>query len=386
MKIAFVVQRYGLEVNGGAEQLCRLIAERLTRYCSIDVITTCAIDYVTWTNVYPSGEEIICGVNVRRFPVDFERNIQVFNKKSEIVFQKESSLNDEIEWMRLQGPFSSSLFSFLKEHKNDYDAVIFFTYLYCTSFFGLPQVSERSILVPAAHDEPPIYLSIFKHFFSLPKYLIFSTQEEQDFVQKKFRIEHIPSDIVGVAVQGPKKVVTEDFFRSYSLQNFIIYVGRIDPSKGCQELFDYFLRYKEDHPSDLKLVLIGKPVMSIPDKPDIISLGFVEEQEKYNAMAAARVLIMPSPYESLSIVLLESWYCKRPVLVNGKCPVLVGQCKRSNGGLWYNNYDEFEAGLSYLLKNEKNSCYLGESGNRFTMNNYDWGVIEKKYLDAVNYL
>ena len=126
--------------------------------------------------------------------------------------------------------------------------------------------------------------------------------------------------------------------------------------------------------------------MSIPDKPDIISLGFVEEQEKYNAMAAARVLIMPSPYESLSIVLLESWYCKRPVLVNGKCPVLVGQCKRSNGGLWYNNYDEFEAGLSYLLKNEKNSCYLGESGNRFTMNNYDWGVIEKKYLDAVNYV
>lgn len=386
MKIAFVVQRYGLEVNGGAEQLCRLVAERLVSYCSVEVLSTCAIDYMTWANEYPSGEEIICGVIVRRFPVDFKRNIEIFNKKSETVFQKDSSINNQLEWMRLQGPFSSLLFSYLKEHKADYDAIIFFTYLYCTTFFGLPEVNDKAILVPTAHDEPPIHLAIFTHLFSLPKYILFNTLEERDFVHKKFKNEHIPSDIVGVAVQGPEKVMPEEFIHSYSLHNFILYVGRIDPSKGCQDLFDYFSRYKKEHPSDLKLVLIGNPVMPIPCTPDIISLGFVDEQTKFNAMAAARVLIMPSPYESLSMVLLESWYCKRPVLVNGKCPVLVGQCKRSNGGLWYENYEEFEAGLSYLLENQRNNCFLGESGYQFTMNNYDWKVIEKKYLDAVNYI
>lgn len=386
MKIAFLVQRYGLEVNGGAEQLCRMIAERLVPYCSVEVLSTCAIDYITWANEYPSGEETIHGVKVRRFPVDFERDIDNFNKKSEIVFQQRSSFNDELEWMRMQGPYSSSLFCFLKEHKIDYDAIIFFSYLYCTTFFGLPEVSEKAILVPAAHDEHPIYLSIFKRLFSLPKYLIFSTQEEREFVQKNFKIEQIPSDIVGAAVQGPKLVVPEEFIRSHSLHNFVVYVGRIDPSKGCQELFDNFSRYKKDHPSDLKLVLIGKPVMPIPKHPDFISLGFVDEQTKFNAMAAARILIMPSPYESLSMVLLESWFCKRPVLVNGKCQVLAGQCKRSNGGLWYENYDEFEAGLSYLLKSEENCCYLGESGNQYVIKNYSWDNIEKQYLNGIIYV
>lgn len=386
MKIAFVVQRYGLEVNGGAEQHCRLIAERLVQYCSVEVLSTCAIDYVTWANEYPPGEEIISGVYIRRFPVDFERDINLFNEKSERVFQQGSLFKDEIEWMRLQGPFSSLLFAFLKEHKKDYDVIIFFTYLYCTTFFGLPEVSEKAILVPTSHDEPPIYLSIFRTIFSLPQFILFNTVEERLFIHKKFDNNNIPSDVVGVAVQGPEKVVPEEFIHSYSLHNFILYVGRIDPSKGCQDLFDYFSRYKKKHPSDLKLVLIGKSVMPIPNHPDIISFGFVDEQTKFNAMAAARVLIMPSPYESLSMVLLESWFCKRPVLVNGKCQVLVGQCKRSNGGLWYENYDEFEACLSYLLKSEKNSFFLGESGNRFTLNNYDWKVIEKKYLDAIDYI
>jgi len=385
MRIAFVVQRYGLEVNGGAELHCRIVAERLTPYCMVDVITTCAIDYNSWKNEYQPGEEIINGVRVIRFPVDFERNSRKFNKKSGSVFRG-ASYNEEIEWMRMQGPYSSALINFLSAHQKEYDSIIFFTYLYATTFFGIRNVKDRAILVPTAHDEPPIYLSLFHEVFTSPQYILNNTYEERSFTQRRFNNSAIPSVVVGVGVDGPETIHPEDFIRSHNTRDFLLYVGRIDPSKGCQELFEYFIRYKREHPSDLRLVLIGRAVMPVPDHPDIISLGFVENQEKFDALAAARLLVMPSQFESLSMVLLESWYCKRPVLVNGACDVLAAQCRRSNGGLWYADYDEFEACLSWFLDNEGPGTRLGENGFSYIRKNYHWDSIIKKYLEAITYV
>lgn len=382
MKIAFVVQRYGLEVNGGAEMHCRIVAERLTPYCEVDVITTCAIDYISWKNEYRPGDEVLNGVRVIRFPVDFERNIRKFNKKSESVFRG-ASYQEEIEWMKMQGPYSSQLIEYLSSHQEEYDSIIFFTYLYATTFFGIRRVQNRALLVPTAHDEPPIYLSIFREVFTSPKYFLNNTSEERSFTQKLFQNSAIPSVVVGVGVDGPETVHPDNFFRLHNIRDFILYVGRIDPSKGCSELFDHFIRFKNEHRSDLKLVLIGKAVMKVPIHQDIVPLGFLETQEKYDAIAASRLLIMPSPFESLSMVLLESWYCKRPVLVNGVCEVLEAQCRRSNGGLWYTSYEEFEACLSWFLDHEETAARLGESGFRYVHENYSWESIIKKYLEAI---
>ncbi|MFA0823376.1 MAG: glycosyltransferase family 4 protein [Methanomethylovorans sp.] len=381
-KIAFVVQRYGLEINGGAEFLCRDVAEHLSKYCDIDVITTCAIDYVTWKNEYEPGESCINGVYVKRFPVDFPRETKRFNKCSEKVLCKEHSIDEEIEWMKLQGPYSSKLFQYIEEKKDIYDYFFFFTYLYCTTFFGLPLVADKAILVPAAHDEPPIYLSIFNDLFHKPRAIMYNTKEEKDFVLRKFQNGNIPYDVAGSGVSLSEYLENNNSKMSIK-ENFITYIGRIDESKGCGELFGFFKKYKEESHSPIKLVVLGKAIMKIPSHPDIAYLGFVSEEEKYNTLKNCDVLIMPSKYESLSIVLLEAWLCKKPVLVNGQCEVLKGQCIRSNGGLWYENYEEFSECLNLLLADENLRDQLGNRGREFVDMNYSWENIEKKYLDLI---
>jgi glycosyltransferase involved in cell wall biosynthesis len=381
MKVAFVVQRYGLEVNGGAELLCRMVAEHLSGDYDIEILTTCAIDYMTWKNEYNEGIEIVNGIKVRRFPVDVPRNVERFNKQSEkIFFNRPHTREQELEWMRLQGPYSEKLLSYIKDNANVYDRFIFFTYLYCTTFFGLPLVKDKAILVPTAHDEPPIYLKIFYEIFHAPKAIMYNTEEEKAFVDKTFNVQGIVSDVAGAGIDLPQGYNPDSFKQKYRLDDdFIIYVGRIDESKGCKQLFDYFSRYKSHERSTIKLVLIGKPVMRVPDSKDIISLGFVPEEDKFNGMMASKLLVLPSKYESLSLVTLEAWACGRPVLVNGECEVLKAHCIRSNAGLWYENYDEFKECMNLLLSSDSLRQRFGLNGQKYIALNYSWQNVIKKY-------
>lgn len=382
MKIAFVVQRYGLEVNGGAELLCRQVAEHLSEYFDIEIITTCAIDYITWNNEYSPGKEILNGLTIWRFPVDNPRDMLKFNTYSERIFGDSGRRkDDEISWMELQGPYSKKLFDFIKMNRNSYDYFIFFTYLYCTTFFGLPPVKDKAILVPTAHDEPPIYLKIFDAIFNLPKAISYNTEEEKRFVNKRFNNHHILNDVIGVGFEVPGVIYPNKFRDKYKINdNFITYIGRIDESKGCGELFDYFMRYKEERRSDLKLVLLGKSAMKIPEDYDIIPLGFISDEDKFDGIAASDLLIMPSKYESFSMVLMEAWGCKKAVLVNGNCDVLKGHCLRSNGGLWYENYEEFKECLDLLILDDRLRAKMGENGKKYVEENYSWSKIEDKYI------
>jgi glycosyltransferase involved in cell wall biosynthesis len=380
-KIAIVVQRYGLEVNGGAELHARQIAELLKDDYDIEVLTTCALDYITWKNEYNEGATNINGVIVRRFPVNQTRNIEDFNKFSqEVIFSSyNQTLLDELEWMKKQGPVCTKLITYLNDNKHNYDAILFFTYLYFTTYFGLQVAPEKSILIPTAHDEPPIYLSIFNTIFHLPKAILYNTIEEKEFINKLFNNDYIKSEIVGVGVKVPERIDGAKFIEKYNIKDdYILYIGRIDPSKGCDELFDYFIRYKKHNNSKLKLVLMGKPVMDVPNHPDIISLGFVSDEDKFNGIAASKIIVQPSNYESLSIVVLEAMKLRKPVLVNARCTVLKGHCIKSNGGLYYENYEEFEGCLEWLLNEEEQEIRLGNNSYRYVSLNYDWKVIKNK--------
>lgn len=388
-RIALVVQRYGLEVNGGSELSCRLIAEQLSDQYHVEVLTTKAIDYMSWENHYQNDVDVINGVTVRRFATTHPRDVNRFNRyMGSILSNPDRTIMEEYEWMRLQGPTSYSLLQYLADNHKSYDAVIFFTYLYFTTYFGLQMAPRKSILVPTAHDEPTIYMNMFRPIFHLPRYIIFLTPEERDFVHKLFENQHIPHAVAGIGVDVPEHITTEQQFRDkFQLHDdFVIYVGRIDESKGCREMINYFLKFKKEHPSDLKLVLMGKRVMDFPDHPDIVPLGFVTDEDKIAGMSAAKALIMPSKYESLSMVVLESMYMETPVLVNGQCDVLKGHCQRGNGGLYYLNYEEFEACLSLLCFNKEITAQLGTQGKKYVKANYSWGVITHKFINSITYV
>lgn len=378
-RIAIVVQRYGEEVNGGAELHARWLAEHLNEQAEVHVITTCAIDYGTWNNEYPSGDSELNGVKIHRFMVDAPR-APGMRERTEAFFLYEHTLFDEIQWVKDQGPYSTPLLNYIWESYRQFDYYIFSTYLYAPTFFGLPLVSDKAILVPHAHDEPYIKLPAYRSLFHLPQAVVYNTEPEMAHVQKTTGNWNVPGIVAGIGINVPADVSGERFRQKYDLQeDFLLYVGRIHESKNVPELLDSFTRYQGEHGRNLKLVLLGKVEIPLPDHPDLVPLGFVSEQDKFDALQAAALLVVPSLYESLSMVALEAWLMNTPVLVNGRCTVLKHQTQRSNGGLYYFTYDGFDLALSTLLDDSALRQQLGSQGRTFATSRYHWDIVVAKY-------
>ena len=408
MRIAFIVQRYGAEILGGSEYHCRLVAERLAARHDVEVLTTCARDYITWKNEYPEGTDRVRGVTVRRFANAHTRDIEAFNQYSDWIFSNPHTRDDEMKWLEMQGPWCPALLDHLKRHHRSYDALIFFTYLYAPTVLGMEIDPNRSILVPTAHDEPAIRLDLYRELFRLPAAIAFNTDVERGFLKSSFEIRTIAEEVVGCGVdllQGdaeaapaslpadtegdddgePVDLVAQikargvPFRRRHRLYgDFLLYGGRIDAGKGCEELLEYFTSYKE-YGGEASLVLMGVKLMQLPEVPWVKFAGLLSERERLQALEAATIVVVPSPYESLSLLALESMAVGTPVLCNGRSEVLVEHCRRSNAGLYYQNRDEFIECTALLLDDDRLRRAMGRNGKDYVKRNYRWDVILAKY-------
>ncbi|MBI3490809.1 MAG: glycosyltransferase family 4 protein [Acidobacteria bacterium] len=420
MRIAFIVQRYGTEVLGGSEYHCRLIAERLASQHDVEVLTTCARDYITWKNEYAEGPDRIRGVTVRRFANSGTRDIDAFNEYSDWIFNHPHGRTDEMEWLKQQGPWCPALIEYLRRQRQQYDVLVFFTYLYAPTVLGLEVNPTRSVLVPTSHDEPAIRLDIYKEVFSRPAALLFNTDSERSFVHEQFSNLPPIEDIVGVGVdlpqsqpyprtparaeeepnqsnEDPDGSTSEDddaaareypshllargaiFRRRHRLYGpILLYGGRIDPGKGCEELIHYFSEYVKEG-GEATLALMGVKLMSLPEEPFIRFAGLLSDRERLQALEAATVVACPSPFESLSLLALEALSVGTPILANARSAVLVEHCVRSNGGLYYADRDEFVECLRVLIRDERLRAALGRNGRDYVRKNYRWDVVLGKY-------
>jgi glycosyltransferase involved in cell wall biosynthesis len=387
VKLAVVVQRYGADINGGAELHARYVAEHLSQHAEVEVLTTCAHDYVTWRDAYPAGIESINGVRVRRFRVDHERNVDVFARWSAKVFGHEHSYHDELKWLDSEGPKSTSLVAYLRSPQADYDYVLLFSYRYYHVYHGVKAASSRAILVPTAERDEAVGLEVSRRIFRGVRALMYNSPEERRMIHSVSDNDAVPGVVVGIGSEIPLHPQGGRFRQKYGITGrFALYVGRIDQNKGCQELFSFFLGGLQALPKGLQLVLIGKEVLPIPEHPRIRHLGFLDDQDKFDALAAAELLLMPSYYESLSMVALEAWALGRPVLANGRCEVLRGQCIRSRAGLYYENQAEFVEALRAIVDGRGLNAAFSANGRQFFQQHYAWPVIEQKYLDVLSRL
>jgi glycosyltransferase involved in cell wall biosynthesis len=387
VKLAFVVQRYGHAINGGAELHARYVAERLARHADVEVLTTCSVDYVSWKNELPEGVERVNNVPVRRFRVKHERDPIAFGRLSERVFNQAHSIGDELDWIDAEGPTSPALVDYVASHATDYDFFIFFSYRYYHAYHGVRAVAPRAILVPTAERDSTIGLSIFKSIFRSVRGLMYNSPEERAMIQAIAGNQDVPGVVVGVGSDVPANPQPSRFRQKFDIRGpYAIYVGRIDANKGCPELFDFFRSYLQEAAGRLTLVLIGHSLLEIPKHPRIRHLGFLEDTDKFDGIAGSELLIMPSYFESLSMVALEAWALGKPVLANARCDVLKGQSIRSNAGLYYQNEAEFVESLRAIEHNKWVAVSLGKNGRQYYRDHYDWPVIERKYLDMIDRL
>lgn len=387
-RVAIVVQRCHQSVAGGSEALAWQYAELLSTSYEVDVLTTTALDITTWANALPEGVESRAGVRIHRFPVTKGRDSYWYNLHTRLLKDFESKSiaegNSSLPWsiplqeefIRRQGPYSAPLLKYLKESWKDYASVIFVTYLYPTTYFGLFQLPKgRALVVPTLHDEPPAYLSAYRYMTRRAKGVIWLTAAERRLGRKLWG--EVPGRLVSMSIETELREPAEE------TAPFLLYCGRIDPNKGCSELFEYFLRFKKEFPSNLKLVLTGQNTMELPADEDIEFRGFVDAEEKFRLMAGASVFVMPSRNESFSIVTLEAMAQRTPVLASGLCEVLVDHISQSGAGHLYKDYESFAASLRRMLSNGTELARMRQGGREYILSRYGSEEVQRSLIEAL---
>ena len=375
MRLACVIHRFGAGIAGGSEGHCRMIAERLAASHDVTFLTTCAKDHISWQNEYPAGLSDIGPLHVRRFGVARARSLHRFREISEVVFSGGASEAEQEQWFRENGPEAPELLTYLAEQGTSFDRILFWSFRYYQTFFGLPIVADRAVLVPTAEEDPVIRFSILDRFFARPAAYLFLTPEEQALVTQHTSRPLPRSAVIGV---GLDPVATPAILGVKVPKPFVLYLGRIDPNKGCETLVRYFLKRHDTARVRVPLVMAGPANMPLPDHESVTCLGFVDEGAREALVSNAAALVVPSPYESLSMVLLEAWNHGVPALVNGRCSVLKGQALRSDGALYYQNYGEFARGLDYLLERSDFARQLGQQGRTYVEREYRWPHVMRK--------
>ncbi|MDY0129148.1 MAG: glycosyltransferase family 4 protein [Methanosarcina vacuolata] len=389
MKLAFVTPWYG-NIPGGAESECRRTVENLQKHgIEVEILTTCIKEFLSdWnTDFYEEGIYNLNGVNIRRFSVRKRDTVRFDKINYKLMHGLKISPEEEKTFMR-EMVNSPGLYSYIAEHGVDYDYFLFIPYMFGTTYYGSCIYPEKSVLIPCLHDESYAYLNIYKTMFENVKGVIFHAFPEKILANQLYNLNNRQT-VLGEGIDMDFVYNPDRFREKYGIKtDFILYAGRKEAGKNVPLLIDFFARYKKHRNNELKLVLIGSGTIEIPseNRNDIIDLGFVLLQDKYDAYSAATFLCQPSLNESFSIVIMESWLCKSPVLVHGDCAVTKDHCIKCNGGLYFNDYYEFEGCLDFYIEHPAARKIMAENGMSYVIENFSWDKIVEKYIEFLGSL
>jgi glycosyltransferase involved in cell wall biosynthesis len=399
MRLGFVVQRYGLEVNGGAELYARELAERLAARSDISTVTiftTTARDHESWQNHYPAGRSDVNGLPVHRFPTLFPRLRALQSVAGLLGPYGLGRSAAELPWIIAQGPYCPGLVRHLRAEAPKLDVIVFFSYLYYPTLCGLPPVCERALLVPTAHDEPPIRMRRVKRMIERARAVGFLAPEERDLVGSLVDLSRMHTAVIGAGVSMPEV----DPGRRPHERPYLLYLGRIEKGKGVVELAAGFRRFKERYATaemrsdrgpyqgrELDLVLAGRQgEPCIEPGEDVLLPGFVPDADRVRWIAHAEALVIPGLLDSFSLSLLEAWLLGRPTLVPEACPVKRGHVKRARTGELYGASRPFEDALALVLREPERRAHYAERGRGYVREQYAWPVVVDRFLELARFV
>jgi len=387
MRLGFVTPWYGDKIPGGAEMELRGIAKHLKASgIDVEILCTCIDKFTSdWNkDFHKPGLTEEGGLPVRRFKVR-KRDTKGFDAINLKLMNGEMPTKEEEKYFIQEMVNSTDLEKYISENKDAYDLFVFIPYMFGTTYYGIKAAGEKAVLIPCLHDESYAYMDIYKEVFSSLAGMIYHAQNEYELANRIYDLEKVDQAVLGEGVDTEFTYDAERFRKEQKIEDpFILYAGRKDAGKNIYLLIDYFREYRKRHEdSNLKLVLIGGGEVKIPNdiKDEVIDLGFVDPQVKYDACAAALTLCQPSIHESFSLVLMESWLCERPALVHADCDVTRGFAQQSNSALYFKDYFEFEGCIDFYIKNEETAAKMGKTGRQFVLDNFTWNVIVRKYTE-----
>ena len=386
-KIAFVVPWYGDKIPGGAETETRNIVKNLTQKgIEIEILTTCVEKFSSdWNkNYYKEGNYEENGIKIKRFKVRKRDNKKFDNVNALLMQGKRISLEEEQIFFQ-EMIRSTDLENYIENNLDDYSLFCFIPYMFGTTYWGIKKVKNKSVLIPCLHDEAYAYMKSLKEIFELTSGCIFLAKPEQELAEKLFGLKDTKNEVIGGGLDINISKDFNGFNEKYNLKNpYILYAGRKDKGKNIDLLIEYFKIFKQRNKElKLDLILIGGGQLEIPReiKNCTHDLGFIDIEDKYKCYGNAISLVQPSVNESFSIVIMESWAVGRPVIVNNNCEVTKNFAIESNGGLYFNNYFEFEEILKFYINNPEIADKMGENGKEYVFKNFDREIVTKKYID-----
>jgi glycosyltransferase involved in cell wall biosynthesis len=386
--IVFVTPRYGLEFAGGAEAIARMLAEELHRTGTpVEVLTTCTNDLITWNNAYTPGATTINGVPVRRFPSD-ATDLEAYHSVAGKAFADPLTVSYAEQQLFVRNSIHSQpLYEFLGANAQRYRCCIVAPYLFGTSYRASQIMRDRTLHIPCLHDEAFAYFRIFHEMLEEARGILYNAPEEWQLAHQ-LGIHNPAGALVGCGFHQPPPGDAVAFRAQHGLGDapLLVYSGRFDSAKNVPLLFEYFLRYKREHATPLRLALLGHGPVAPPNHPDVLDLGFFRPGTMDGALAAASALVQLSVHESFSLVIMESWLQRRPVLVHADSAVTSGHVQRSGGGWAIGGYADFAAALDEILATPDLADQRGLDGHRYVRSEYSWEVVLGKFHSAADSL
>jgi glycosyltransferase involved in cell wall biosynthesis len=378
-RVAVVVQRFGEELTGGAEAHARQVASQLAAHAHVEVLTTCAADHLTWANELPAGRSKDGAITVHRFPVRRQRRMREFNRLSDQVFKAPQDFVTESHWLAEQGPLVPALLEAIATRSNEFDAFVFFTYLYAPTAWGVPLVARKALVVPTAHDEPPLKFGALEDVFVSPRALLCNTPEEIALIERRFP-RAARRRVVGVGIE-PRPARPQRFRDHFGIQGpYLLYLGRMEAGKGVLDLVRRHQALVSAFHDAPALVLAGAGDAKVRGTR-VACVGRIDDQSKWDALAGALAVVVPSRYESLSLLTLEAFAVGTPVIGNAASEVVVGQLERSGGGVSF-ELDDDASFREAVRRVGVDRASMGKAGKKFASKSR-WDVVVSAYLEEI---